>query len=464
MHVWWASTSKARRLRQSWFQWKVEISTELLDVSQPSEDVQLLQRHPLSVFPYRDDASDGSSVYDLEPPPSLRVETPAEEVERVTESDAFMIGIPLLDWSVASPLLESIGAPFSQALHAKSPSSGHRHQKHSLNFTHLEASFGSLDNSTRFALGRILRAVRRSTTSPSASLPGPGHRQRVRERRAFPLKHNSAFDLVDTALRLKGLFHAPVRIEYLPDRSRVQLKMVEGPLHRSFTRNIASLVTHAGRKFVPILELRPGSVKIQGEKGGRGVLEPDGGWTANRGFMTPHVVCEIAVSQTRKDVNQKLEEYILGSGGHVRAAIGIKVFRSHQSPDDYSAVLDNLQECWLCMYPSDFGLEAAAAPKLHLRPGKTAQDLQDDSLAPIRISFEDIVAKLRDSINLAIVDRDSKPPERLGSRPKKQPAPRPGKAIGAPSEHDRDAAPRETRQSRRQARRQRQPRASKSKF
>lgn len=58
----------------------------------------MLQRHPLSVFPYRDDASDGSSVYDLEPPPSLRVETPAEEVERVTESDAFMTGIPLLDW------------------------------------------------------------------------------------------------------------------------------------------------------------------------------------------------------------------------------------------------------------------------------------------------------------------------------------------------------------------------------
>ncbi|GKT61265.1 hypothetical protein ColTof4_01350 [Colletotrichum tofieldiae] len=258
----------------------------------------------------------------------------------------------------------------------------------------------------------------------------------MRRRRRFSLKHPDALDLIQTVLRLNGVESTTLRVEYSPDQHRVWLKMTEGPVHRSLIQAFRAHVCVSAQKVLPPVTDTPGTVQIRGKNGHVGGYEPDSGWTVDRHQLTPHIVCEVAVSEPRASVEKKLEEYIVGSGGWVRAAIGIKVYTNNDSPRAYETILDKLHECdsaictkewtplnkpdeYLCLHLSDFGDQASTSKRPLLAKSSGASE-RNDRCAPIRIAFAEILAQLRAAVGLATRERHREPPERLGEKPTEQ--------------------------------------------
>ncbi|GJC90258.1 hypothetical protein ColLi_13096 [Colletotrichum liriopes] len=250
-----------------------------------------------------------------------------------------------------------------------------------------------------------------------------------------------AFGLVDEILESRGIDSSRLKFEYDAHRSRLRFKM-PSVLHDYLCLRLGNLVCDKAaamgpRPFVEQLCLPMKYTTIQGEPG---TLIPDVGWSRQR--LTnkwSRVVLELAYSQSAESLQDKVHDYILGTGGKVNACIAVKL---PYAKTQYEALRDNLDRCiiglWVrqanqavcvmerpltdadgCidLYAADFGEEYGhgddvVAADIEKHVGQ--RPIRFHSRAPIRILLSDILTILRDTIKIAIAERDESLPVRLG--------------------------------------------------
>ncbi|GJC86321.1 hypothetical protein ColLi_09159 [Colletotrichum liriopes] len=177
-----------------------------------------------------------------------------------------------------------------------------------------------------------------------ASLIQSGQQLRLSENLPlFPFLHPQAHDIVTTALRVNGIDYPKIRLEFHSDLGQVRFNMSEGTVHSNLTTKFASAFLAVARKAFPTST----PVALQKSSAGRKpAYTPDASWAPDRSVPTASTVLEVGVSQTRKQVDRKCNEYILGNG-HVCSAIATKIWQRSTSPTTHEEVLDHLDRCYV---------------------------------------------------------------------------------------------------------------------
>ncbi|KAF8864914.1 hypothetical protein BDZ45DRAFT_497209 [Acephala macrosclerotiorum] len=131
---------------------------------------------------------------------------------------------------------------------------------------------------------------------------------------------------------LWGFVRYKLRYDYFPSTSRFILRMPT-PIHESVIKSVTEELQHQLRsissgdgqsaEFAKEVE-SDGSATIDFEESQFGSHDPDGQFRHSEANY-PGVVLEVAYSQKAKDLPYLADEYILGSDGDIRAAIGINL-------------------------------------------------------------------------------------------------------------------------------------------
>ncbi|KAF0316384.1 hypothetical protein GQ607_016375 [Colletotrichum asianum] len=159
---------------------------------------------------------------------------------------------------------------------------------------------------------------------------------------AFPLAHVDGFEHIRNVLHAHDLDDSKLHFEYYPNRDELRLKMPT-TLHHQFAASIEAVVSRAARDVLGV-DVRGFDRKVPIEGG---TLYPAIGWNLSR--LDP-VLCstiEVAFYQHTTSVAKKLQEQIMGSGGHVRAALGVKI--DYCNANSYESIRQNLDRCFICL-------------------------------------------------------------------------------------------------------------------
>ncbi|GKT81948.1 hypothetical protein ColTof4_14371 [Colletotrichum tofieldiae] len=244
----------------------------------------------------------------------------------------------------------------------------------------------------------------------------------------------AGFDRLPVEFALNNVDSAKLVFEFDPAHSRLRLKM-PSPVHEYFTRELTRLFTRAATECdLDITEVSTFGVPILAADGKPTYLYPDAGWLLDDADCFARVALEVAYSQSQEDVAAKCRKYLSRSGGHVRAAIAIKVFYDPDRCRDFDLILDHPDQkqgdAVLCaldwtplnnpggeirLYSTDFGCLTPAPTSGHAAdvPGDAAPYLPKDARdstgsAPdirpygmIQIALRDVLARLQAAVGMA---------------------------------------------------------------
>ncbi|KAI8254509.1 hypothetical protein K4K53_009031 [Colletotrichum sp. SAR 10_77] len=159
---------------------------------------------------------------------------------------------------------------------------------------------------------------------------------------ASPLARVDGLEPIRNVLHAHNLDDSKLYFDYYPNQGELRLKMPT-TLHNQCAPSIEAVVSRKASDVLGV-DVRgfDRKVPIQG-----GNLCPGVGWNLSRLDPAACFTIEVVSSQHTTSVAEKFQEHITGSGGHVRAALGVKIDQCNAN--SYESIRQNLNKCFICL-------------------------------------------------------------------------------------------------------------------